>query len=326
MRKPIHRRTALLAAAGLVGAAGHSQAQTGFPARQVQIVVPFPPGGATDLMARLLIEPMTQSLGQPVIVENRAGATGAIGAQFVARAPADGHTILMGTASVNSVLTAVRSDTGYDTLRDFAPIILVASFPNMLVVHPSVRANTIAELVALLKAQPDSHSFASSGIGSSVHLAGELFKLMTGTQMTHVPYRGSAPAVTDLLAGRVQVMFDNMTTVFPFVQRGELRALGVTSLSRSSMAPNVPAIAETLQRYEATSWVGLMAPARTPDAVVNRLATDARNALAQPAIASRIRELGADVGGGTPQDFARFLEQDVAKWKRVVRDAGVRPE
>jgi tripartite-type tricarboxylate transporter receptor subunit TctC len=326
MNDAMKRRSVLAAAAGVLGAAPGARAQAAFPARQVQIVVPFPPGGATDLMARLLVEPMTRSLGQPVIVENRAGATGAIGAQAVARAPADGHTILMGTASVNSVLTAVRPDVGYDTLRDFAPILLVASFPNMLVVHPSVPANSIAELVALLRRAPDSLTFASSGIGSSVHLAGELFKLMTGTQMTHVPYRGSAPAVTDLLAGRVSMMFDNMTTVLPHVQRGQLRALGVTGRERSSMVPDVPAIAETLPGYDATSWVGLMAPARTPDAVVQRLATDARDALAQPIIANRMRELGADVGGGSPQDFTRFLEEDVAKWRRVVRDAGVKPE
>ncbi|WP_439549807.1 tripartite tricarboxylate transporter substrate binding protein [Falsiroseomonas sp.] len=326
MNDAMKRRSVLAAAAGVLGAPPGARAQAAFPARQVQIVVPFPPGGATDLMARLLVEPMTRSLGQPVIVENRAGATGAIGAQAVARAPADGHTILMGTASVNSVLTAVRPDVGYDTLRDFAPILLVASFPNMLVVHPSVPANSIAELVALLRRAPDSLTFASSGIGSSVHLAGELFKLMTGTQMTHVPYRGSAPAVTDLLAGRVSMMFDNMTTVLPHVQRGQLRALGVTGRERSSMVPDVPAIAETLPGYDATSWVGLMAPARTPDAVVQRLATDARDALAQPIIANRMRELGADIGGGSPQDFTRFLEEDVAKWRRVVRDAGVKPE
>ncbi|SFK54158.1 Tripartite-type tricarboxylate transporter, receptor component TctC [Falsiroseomonas stagni DSM 19981] len=326
MNDAMKRRTVLAAAAGVLGAAPGARAQAAFPARQVQIVVPFPPGGATDLMARLLVEPMTRSLGQSVIVENRAGATGAIGAQAVARAPADGHTILMGTASVNSVLTAVRPDVGYDTLRDFAPILLVASFPNMLVVHPSVPATSIAELVALLRRAPDSLTFASSGIGSSVHLAGELFKLMTGTQMTHVPYRGSAPAVTDLLAGRVSMMFDNMTTVLPHVQRGQLRALGVTGRERSSMTPEVPAIAETLAGYDATSWVGLMAPARTPDAVVQRLAADARDALAQPVIANRMRELGADIGGGSPQDFVRFLEEDVAKWRRVVRDAGVKPE
>ncbi|MBX9594882.1 MAG: tripartite tricarboxylate transporter substrate binding protein [Roseomonas sp.] len=326
MNDAMKRRTVLAAAAGVLGAAPGARAQAAFPARQVQIVVPFPPGGATDLMARLLVEPMTRSLGQPVIVENRAGATGAIGAQAVARAPADGHTILMGTASVNSVLTAVRPDVGYDTLRDFAPVLLVASFPNMLVVHPSVPATSIAELVALLRRAPDSLTFASSGIGSSVHLAGELFKLMTGTQMTHVPYRGSAPAVTDLLAGRVSMMFDNMTTVLPHVQRGQLRALGVTGRERSSMVADVPAIAETLPGYDATSWVGLMAPARTPDAVVQRLAADARDALAQPVIANRMRELGADIGGGSPQDFTRFLEEDVAKWRRVVRDAGVKPE
>ena len=325
MNNKITRRTAL--AASLVALLpAPSMAQPVFPSGQVRIIVPFPPGGATDLMARLLTEPMTRDLGQPVIVENRAGATGAIGAQAVARSAADGQTILMGTASVNSVLPAVRSDVGYDTLTDFAPVLRVASFPNMLVVHPDVPANTLQELVATLRARPDSLTYASSGIGSSIHLAGELFRLLTGTQMTHVPYRGSAPAVTDLLAGRVSMMFDNMTTVWPYVQRGQLRALGVTSLQRSALAPDVPAIAEFLPGYEATSWVGLMVPARTPPAVVQRIAASAAAALAQPALLSRVRELGADPGGGTPADFARFLEADVAKWRRVVREAAVKME
>lgn len=303
-----------------------AMAQPAFPSGQVRIVVPFPPGGATDLMARLLTESMTSDLGQPVLVENRAGATGAIGAQAVARSTADGHTVLMGTASVNSVLPAVRPDVGYDTLVDFAPVILVASFPNMLVVHPDVPATSLQELIAALRARPDSLTYASSGIGSSIHLAGELFRLLTGTQMTHVPYRGSAPAVTDLLAGRVSMMFDNMTTVWPHVQRGQLRALGVTSLQRSVLAPDVPAIAEVLPGYEATSWVGLMVPARTPAAAIQRIATSAAAALAQPALIARVRALGAEPGGGTPADFGRFLEADVAKWRRVVRDANVKME
>lgn len=325
MNNRISRRAALaLPLAGLVS--GGAMAQAAFPSGQVRIIVPFPPGGATDLMARLLTEPMTRDLGQTVIVENRAGATGAIGAQSVARAPADGHTILMGTASVNSVLPAVRPDVGYDTLVDFAPAILVASFPNMLVVHPDVPARTLPELIALLRARPDSLTYASSGIGSSIHLAGELFRLLTGTQMTHVPYRGSAPAVTDLLAGRVSMMFDNMTTVWPHVQRGGLRALGVTSPQRAALAPDVPAIAEVLPGYEATSWVGLMVPARTPPAAIQRIATSAAAALADPALMTRVRDLGAEVGGGTPADFTRFLEADVAKWRRVVRDANVKME
>ncbi|WP_372623919.1 Bug family tripartite tricarboxylate transporter substrate binding protein [Falsiroseomonas sp.] len=324
MNRSLPRRAALLTPlAALLPSA--PDAQEAFPTRQVQIVVPFPPGGATDLMARLLTEPMARSLGQPVIVENRAGATGAIGATSVARATADGHTILMGTASVNSVLPAVRPDVGYDTLNDFAPVLLVASFPNMLVVHPDVPAQNLQELIALLRARPDQLNFASSGIGSSIHLAGELFKLMTNTQMTHVPYRGSAPAVTDLLAGRVNMMFDNMTTVWPHVQRGALRALGVTSARRSPLAPEVPAIAEVLPGYEATSWVGLMAPGRTPEAALARLASAAGSAMQQPAIRQRMTELGAEPGGGTPADFARFLRADVEKWKRVVRDAGVKP-
>jgi tripartite-type tricarboxylate transporter receptor subunit TctC len=326
MTFPLRRRAALAAPlAALLPSAVRAQ-QDAFPARQVQIVVPFPPGGATDLMARLLTEPMQRALGQAVIVENRAGATGAIGATAVARAAPDGHTILMGTASVNSVLPAVRPDVGYDTLRDFAPVLLVASVPNMLVVHPDVPAQNLSELIALLRSQPDRLTYASSGIGSSVHLAGELFRLMTQTQMTHVPYRGSAPAVTDLLAGRVSMMFDNMTTVWPHVQRGALRALGVTGLQRSALAPQVPAIAEVLPGYEATSWVGLMAPARTPPSSVAKLAEAARGALALPAVAQRMTELGADPGGGGPDEFARFLRGDVEKWLRVVREAGVKPE
>jgi len=319
------RRTALLAPL-LSLLPRPAPAQMPFPARQVQLVVPFPPGGATDLMARLLTEPMTRSLGQPFVVENRAGATGSIGAQAVARAAPDGHTLLMATASVNSVLPAVRPDVGYDTLQDFAPVILVASFPNMLVVNPAVRATNLPELIAYMRAHPDELTYASSGIGSSVHLAGELFRLLTGTQMTHVPYRGSAPAVTDLLAGRVSMMFDNMTTVWPYVQRGQLRAIGVTGPTRSALAPDVPAIAEVLPGYEATSWVGLMVPAHTPPATINRLAADAGAALAQPALLSRVRELGAEPGGGSPDSFASFLSDDVAKWRRVVREAAVKPE
>ena len=326
MTFPLGRRAALAAPlVALLPSAVRAQ-QDAFPARQVQIVVPFPPGSATDLMARLLTEPIQRALGQAVIVENRSGATGAIGATAVARAAPDGHTILLGTSSVNSVLPAMRPDVGYDTLRDFAPVLLVASFPNMLVVHPDVPAQTLPELIALLRSQPDRLTYASSGIGSSVHLAGELFRLMTQTQMTHVPYRGSAPAVTDLLAGRVSMMFDNMTTVWPHVQRGALRALGVTGLQRSALAPQVPAIAEVLPGYEATSWVGLMAPARTPPASVAKLAEAARSALALPAVVQRMTELGADPGGGGPDEFTRFLRGDVEKWLRVVREAGVKPE
>ena len=278
MTFPLGRRAALAAPlVALLPSAVRAQ-QDAFPARQVQIVVPFPPGSATDLMARLLTEPIQRALGQAVIVENRSGATGAIGATAVARAAPDGHTILLGTSSVNSVLPAMRPDVGYDTLRDFAPVLLVASFPNMLVVHPDV------------------------------------------------PYWGSAPAVTDLLAGRVSMRFDNMATVWPHVQRGALRALGVTGLQRSALAPQVPAIAEVLPGYEATSWVGFMAPARTPRSSVAKLAEAARSVLALPAVVQRMTELGADPGGGGPDELARFLRSDVEKWLRVVREAGVKPE
>jgi len=307
-------------ALALPRAGARAQGAAGFPDHPIRIVVPFPAGGATDVIARLVADRINARLGQPAIVDNRAGATGSIGAQFVARSTADGYTVLMGTASVNAVLPATRRDLPFDTLRDFAPVALVASFPNMLVVHPSLPVNDVAGLIALLRANPGKYNFASSGIGSSIHLTGELFKLMTRTEMTHVPYRGSAPAVTDLLSGTVQIMFDNMTTVWPHVQRGALKGLGVTTLNRVATAPNVPAIAETLPGFDASSWVGFLAPAGTPPAIVERISGATRAILAMPEVAQRLTDLGATPGTGGPTEFAAFLRADIERWQRVVRE------
>ena len=293
-----------------------------YPARPVRVVVPFAPGGATDLIARLVGQKLMETWGQPIVIDNRGGATGAIGSEMVAHAPADGYTILMGTASTHSVAPAVNPKLTYK-LDDYAPASLVATFPNMLVVHPSVPARTVPEFIALLKASPGKYNYASSGPGSSIHLAAELFKQMTGTEMTHVPYKGSGPAVVDLVAGRVQCMFDNMTTVWPYVQNGKLRALGVAGRERSATAPDVPAIAETLRGYEANSWVGFFAPTGSPRATVEKISADTRKAVHAPEVAQKLRELGAVPVGSTPEEFTRFVKEDLQRWRDVAKRARI---
>jgi tripartite-type tricarboxylate transporter receptor subunit TctC len=297
-----------------------------FPARAVRLVVAFPPGGATDVIARTVAQKLSDSWGQPVLVDNRAGATGAVGSELVAKAVPDGYTILMGTASTHSVAPAVNPKLPYDNQKDFAPISLVATFPNMLVVHPSLPVKNISEFIAYLKANPGKVNFASSGTGGSVHLAGELFKLMTKTDMVHIPYKGSAPALAELLAGQVQCEFDNMTTVFPYVQAGRLRALGVAGLERSPAAPDVPAIAEVLPGFEANSWVGLFAPAATPAAIVGKIAADVRRVLRVPELEHKLGAMGAVAVGSDPGSFAAFVKRDTERWRGVVRAAQIKPE
>ena len=299
----------------------HALAQE-FPTRPVRVIVPFAPGGATDVIARLVAQKLSESWGRAVVIDNRAGATGAIGSELVARAQPDGYTILMGTASTHSVAPAVKPNLGYK-LADYAPASLVATFPNMLVVHPSIPAKSVPEFIALLKANPGKYNFGSSGPGSSIHLAGELFKLMSGTEMTHVPYSGSAPALNDLLTGRVQCMFDNMTTVWPHVQSGKLRALGVAGRERSATAPDMPAIAETLRGFEANSWVGLLAPAGTPRAVVEKISVEARKAVRARDVAQKLQDLGAVPAGSAPEEFERFIKEDLERWRGVVKRAKI---
>jgi tripartite-type tricarboxylate transporter receptor subunit TctC len=315
---------AALGALVMACAAGEIQAQASasYPSRAIRIVVPFPPGGATDTIARLVGQKLSDIWRQPVVVDNRAGATGAVGSELVARAAPDGYTILMGTASTHSVSPAVNSKLPYK-LADYAPVSLVATFPNMLVVHPSVPARSVPELIALIKANPGKYNFGSSGIASSIHLSGELFKMMTGTDMVHVPYKGSAPALNDLLAGQIQMMFDNMTTVWPHAQAGRLRALGVAGLERSPAAPDVPAIAESLPGFEANSWVGFFAPAATPADIVRRISSDTRSAVTQPDVSQKLRDLGAQGVGDTPEQFAAFVRQDTEKWRKVAASARV---
>jgi tripartite-type tricarboxylate transporter receptor subunit TctC len=288
-----------------------------YPAMNVELIIPFPAGGTTDVIARLVAQTVSEKWGRPVIVTNKAGATGAIASEYVARAKPDGYTLLVATASTHAVLPAYRSDLRYDTVTSFTPATLLATFPNMLVVNPNIPANTVQELIDLLKKNPGKLNFASSGVGGSGHFGGELFKLMTKTDMRHVPYRGSAPALNDLIAGNVELTIDNMSTVWPQVKQGTLRALGVASLTRTPLAPDVPAIAETVPGFEVTSWIGVVAPAGTPAAIVEKISKDFAEAVSQPKIVKQLEEFGATSVTDSPAEFAAFIRADREKWKKV---------
>lgn len=309
----------------LMSCAPPAVAQTpAFPTQPIELVVPFPAGGATDVIGRMVAQIASASLGQPIVVQNKTGATGAIGSEYVARASPNGYTLLIATASSAAVLPAYRKDLSFDTVSSFEPVALLATFPNLLVVNPDkVKATNIAELIALLKARPGQLNFASSGSGSSVHFAGELFKLMTKTEMQHVPYRGSAPALADLLAGSVDLTFDNMTTVWPLAKQGRLRALGVASLERTPLAPDVPAIAETVPGFEATSWVGIVGPAKMPKAIVNKLADAFTRAIQDPNVVQRLEELGSTAGTLRGDAFRDFILHDRSKWQQLAKEANI---
>ena len=320
----ICRALSLLAALVVAPAAAQDSSNPSYPTRPIDLIVPFAPGGGADVSARLVAQVASETLGQPVVVQSKAGATGAIGSEYVARAAPDGYTLLLASGSTHAVLPAYRSDLPYDTVTSFAPATLVAVIPNMLVVNPrKVPVATIAELIAYLRQNPGKLNFASSGPGSSIHFAAELFKLMTGTQMTHVPFRGSGPALADLLAGNVDLIFDNMPVVWPQVQQGALRALGVASLGRTPLAPELPAIAETLPGYEAVSWVGIVAPAGTPPAIVQKVSDAFGAAAVRADIAARFRELGSAPMRNSPAAFTQFIRDDRAKWQRVAREARI---
>ncbi len=313
---------AIAAACTLPAAAQVALAGNTWPKKPVQLVVPFASGGATDAQTRMVGVKLGERWGQPVVVDNRAGATGAIGSQLVARAPHDGYTLLMGTASTHSVSPAVNPKLPYK-LADFAPVVLVATFPNMLVVHPDVPARNVAELVRLLKEKSGAFNFGSTGNGGSVHLAGELFKMATGTNMVHSPFKGSGPALGELLAGRVQIAFDNIPAVLPHVRSGKLRALAVTGLTRLPTLPDVPTVAETVPGFEATTWIGLFAPVGTPAAVLDKIAADTTSVVRLAEIEQKLAEQGAAPGGGTSTQFTNFVVADAEKWRKVVKAAGV---
>ncbi|MEN3274381.1 MAG: hypothetical protein V7631_171 [Massilia sp.] len=304
-----------------------AQAQAAFPTKTITIVVPFSAGGTTDILARVVGQYMSKDLGQPVVVDNRAGAGGNIGAQVVARAAPDGHTLLMGTVGTHAINQSLYKKLSFDPIKDFAPLSRVALVPNLLVAHPAQPYKNVKELVAYAKANPGKVTFGSSGNGSSIHLSGELFKHMAGVDMQHVAYRGSAPALTDLLGGQIALIFDNMPSAIGHVKSGKLRPLAVTTPKRSPALPDVPTIAEAgVPGYEATSWFGLLAPAKTPAPVVARLNASILKALADPEVKKKMLEQGADPYGEKPEQFAQFIRSETTKWGNIVRQAGATAE
>jgi tripartite-type tricarboxylate transporter receptor subunit TctC len=315
----------LLAVAALaVMALAPAHAQT-WPSKPVRIIVPFPPGGTTDIVARSIGVELQRMWQHPVVIENRAGAGGNIGADAVAKSPGDGYTLLMGTVGTHAINQALYAQSGskmpFDPVKDFVPITLVAGVPNVMVINPKLPVNSVAEFIAYAKARPGQLNMASSGNGTSIHLTGELFKTVTGTYMVHFPYRGSAPAVTDLITGNMNVMFDNLPSALPHIKSGRLKALAVTSRTRSPALPDVPTIEEAagLKGFDASSWFGLFAPAGTPRTVVDKIQADVAKALSQPAVRERFVAQGADPGGNTPDQFAAFIRAETEKWTRVVK-------
>jgi len=296
-----------------------------WPAKPIKWVVPFAPGGTTDILARTISEKLTVALGVPVIVENKPGAGGGVGADLVAKSAPDGYTILGGTISTHAINASLYSNLPYDPVKDFVPITLIARVPNMLVVNPEVPAKDVKELIALLKANPGKYTFASSGNGTSQHLSGELFKSMAGVEMQHIPYKGSPPALQDVVAGHVTMTFDNITTAWPLAKAGKLRALAVTTAKRSSIAPDVPTLAEAgLPGFEIGSWQGVFAPAGTPAPIVRRLNAEIVKILRLPEINDRLAGLGAEIVADSPEEFAALVKAEVVKWSEVVKKSGAK--
>jgi tripartite-type tricarboxylate transporter receptor subunit TctC len=297
-----------------------------YPSRPIRMIVAYPPGGGTDQVGRVMAEQFTQTLGQQVVVDNRGGATGNIGSELAARAAPDGYTLLMGNVAPNAVNVSLFKKLGFDPVKDFAPVSLVAITPNILVAHPSVPVKTIKELVALAKAKPGALNFPSAGVGSSSHLAGELLKSMAGISMVHVPFKGGGPALVATIAGEVQIMFATMPAAMPHVKSGRVRPVAVTTTRRSQAMPELPTIAESgVKGYDASTWYGLLAPAGTPKAIVDRLHGDTVKILAGPT-RQRLEAQGFEPDGGTPAAFAAYIQSEIIKWAKVIKDAGIPAE
>ena len=310
--------------------ASGSWAQTAWPNKPVRIIVPFAAGGTTDILARAMVPELTKAFGQSFIVENRAGAGGNIGADLVAKSPPDGYTILMGTVGTHGINKALYAKMPYDSQKDFAPITLVAGVPNVMVMNAekarALNINSVPDFIKYAKANPAKLSMASSGNGTSIHLAGELFKSRTGVFMTHIPYRGSGPALLDLVGGSVDVMFDNLPSALPQIKSGKLKAFAVTSAQRSSAVPELPTIEEAgkLPGFDASSWFGLLAPAGTPPDIVARIQQEVAKSLGTPAIKEKLLAQGAIPGGNTPEQFNAFINAEHVKWAQVVKVSGAK--
>lgn len=295
-----------------------------YPSKPIKVLVGFAPGGGTDVVARLIAQKMQESMGQPVVVENRAGATGMIAAELLTKSPADGYTILMGHVNSNAIAPNLFKTMAYDAVADFQPVTYVGYVPNILAVHPSIPAKTVPELIALAKKDPGKYTFASSGVGSTQHLAGEMFMLLTGTKLVHVPYKGSGQAITDLLAGQVSMNFDTMPPVLPHVQGGKLNALAISTPQRLPQLPDVPTFNEVgITGFDVTNWYGVFLPAKTPRDVVARVSAEVNKAMNDPATKARLVEIGTQLGGGSPEDFEKFLKNELAKYAKLIKDAKI---
>ena len=311
-------------AAALPAVARIAKAQT-YPTRPLRMIIGYPPGGSADITARLTGQWLSERLGQPVVIESRPGAATNLATEAVVRAPPDGYTLLL-VAPANAINATLYDKLNFNFLRDIAPVAGIIRFPNVVVVNPSLPIKTIPELIAYAKANPGRLNMASSGNGSTIHMSGELFKMMTGVNMVHVPYRGGAPALTDLMAGQVQVMFDNVPTSAEHIKAGKLRGLAVTSTARSEVLPDLPTVADFLPGYEASAWYGLGVPKNTPDEIIDKVNKAMNAILADPKSQARFAALGASLLPGSPADFGRLLADETEKWGKVVKFAGAKPD
>ena len=317
-------RIAYLAALCVVS--GVAQAADTYPSRPIRMIVAYPPGGGTDQVGRVMADQLSQTLGQNVVVDNRGGATGNIGTELAARAVPDGYTLLMGNVAPNAVNVSLFKKLGFDPVKDFAPVSLVAVTPNILVTNPSIPVKTVKELIAYAKAKPGALNFPSAGVGSSSHLAGEMLKSMTGISMVHIPFKGGGPALVAVIAGEVQIMFATMPAAMPHVKSGKVKPVAVTTAKRSQAMPDLPTIAESgVKGYEASTWYGLLAPARTPQAIVTRLHGDTVKIHAGPT-RQRLEVQGFEPEGGTPAEFTAYIKSEIIKWAKVIKDAGIPAE
>ncbi|MFC6284057.1 MULTISPECIES: Bug family tripartite tricarboxylate transporter substrate binding protein [Polaromonas] len=324
---PFNRRTGVLALCLSAAFASPLSWAQDFPIKPIRIVVPLPPGGSNDVLARLLGQKMSESFGQPVIVENKPGAAGNIASEFMARAEPDGYYIAVAPNQTVAVNPVLYPKLPFDVNRDLTGITMMGRVPMVLVVSPArVQATTVAELIALAKANPEKLSYASAGSGSPQHMAAEVFKSMTGTRITQIPYKGSAPALVDVLGGTVDVMFCPLNSALPHIRSGKLRALGTTGTKRVDLLPNVPTIAETIPNYESDIWIGMVAPAKTPPAIINKLNAELRRSLALPDVQGKLAEQGIYAETSTPAEFTRLIATDQKRWAEVIKAANIKPE
>ena len=319
------KRLGLIAATFFALAIGTAAAQ--YPNKPLKMIVPFPPAGSTDLSARAVAGKLGERLGQPVVIENKPGAGGNIGAEQAAKSPPDGYTLFVGTVGTNAINASIYSKMPFDHMKDFAPVILLSKTPNVLVVNPNLPVNSVQDVIKLAKAKPNELTFASSGVGTSIHMSGELFKAMAGVQMTHVPYKGSGPMLIDLMSGQVNMAFDNLSATIQHIKSGKLKALATTGSVRAPTLPDLPTVQEAgLKGYDSTSWNAIFVPAGTPRPVIDRLNKELDAILQSPETKKFFADQGAEAGGGSPDQLADFVKRETAKWAKVVKDSGAKAD